>query len=295
MPPYSLRPFISEPAETYRSKRTDFLTSHQLIDFARCPLLYRQRMAGLIAELRSEAYIIGSAAHTLILEGHDAFHAAYCVGGPINPNTDRPYGENTQKFRDWAREQGKPAVSNEQYLLLCQLCTAVKGHAIAADLLAEGLAEGVLRAEYKTVQCQARLDWFSSRHGIVDLKTCDNLDDFEGANLPAYCNEFGNGLALVRNSQPIYTRLPGDAQRYGYIRQMAFYRAIYWLLTGEAVPVHLIAVEKHEPYRCGVWLIDSAALAAAQRDNERAMDALIVSRRDNVWLTHYEELRTLAA
>ena len=39
----------------------------------------------------------------------------------------------------------------------------------------------MVRAEYGGVACQARIDWLNpiDGRGIVDLKTCDNLDDFE--------------------------------------------------------------------------------------------------------------------
>ena len=51
---FALASFTAEPADEYRAKRPDYLTSHQLIDYAACPLLYKQRMAGLVAERRSE-------------------------------------------------------------------------------------------------------------------------------------------------------------------------------------------------------------------------------------------------
>lgn len=262
---FSLSPFISEPAAEYRSKRDFYLTSHQVIDYDRCPLLYKQKMAGLINEGYRDDYAIGSAAHCMILEGLDRFWAEYVVGGPINPTTERPYGADTKKFREWAKASGKAALSDDQYALVCQLYNAVKSQTLAAELLKDGIAEGVLRAEYCGLQCQARLDWFSPQWGIIDLKTCADISVFEH-----------------------------NCRDYGYIAQMAFYRAMYWLLTGERVPVYLVAVEKREPYRCGVWLIDAGALDGAQRYNEATLGELTVSRRDNVWPTGYEELRILA-
>ncbi|NLE54115.1 MAG: hypothetical protein GX617_04180 [Lentisphaerae bacterium] len=63
----------------------------------------------------------------------------------------------------------------------------------------------------------------SARHGLVDLKTCDSLRYFEN-----------------------------DCRRYGYIHQLAFYRAVIRQASGETLPVHIIAVEKNEPYTAGV-------------------------------------------
>jgi len=42
---------------------------------------------------------------------------------------------------------------------------------------------------------------------------------------------------------------------------MAFYRAVLAQATGQVVPVHIIAVEKRPPFRCGVWQLDEGALA----------------------------------
>jgi hypothetical protein len=228
------------------------------------------RMAGLITEYFREAYLVGAATHVMTLEGVDRFWSEYVVGGPINPKTERPYGSETKAFRDWAKEQGKPVLSDEQYALVCQLYNAVKAHAVAAELLREGIAEGVLRTDYNGIQCQARLDWFSPAHGIVDLKTCEDLSNFAS-----------------------------DAMRYKYANQMAFYRSAYCLASGIAdvnqVPVFLIAVEKREPYRCGVWNVCHFLLEKSQADNEEYMRQLAVSRCNNVWPTNYEGLRTLAA
>lgn len=38
---FPLAPFIAEPMDAYRAKRSDYLTSHQLIDYAKCPLCVR--------------------------------------------------------------------------------------------------------------------------------------------------------------------------------------------------------------------------------------------------------------
>ena len=133
----------------------------------------------------------------------------------------------------------------------------------ASELLAEGFAEGTVRRVYCGTPCQIRCDWMCPS-GLVDLKTCDNLDYFEGA-----------------------------ARAYGYVHQMAFYRAILREATGETVPVHLIAVEKAEPLRCGVWRISEAVLGEAERQNEAAIARLLECRRADSWPTGYEDVRLL--
>jgi hypothetical protein len=135
----------------------------------------------------------GRAAHTLILEGRERYAAEYAVGGPINPATGKRYGSNTKAFAEWAAAQGKPVLTDEKALLIESMADGVVAHDIAMSLMAKGVAEGVVRAEYCGLACQARMDWFNPDRGIVDLKTCDDLTYFEA-----------------------------DARRYGYTHQLAF-------------------------------------------------------------------------
>ena len=253
-----------EPAEVYHARSQDFLTSHQLADFRKCPLLYRRKRLGLIPDADTSAYLVGRAAHTLILEGRAAFEARYAVGGPINPRTGQPFGSNTKAFRAWAESQGRPVLTDAQVELVERLEAAVRSHELAMELLADGLAEGVMRAEYCSEPCQIRMDWFGPQCGLVDLKTCDDLTWFEP-----------------------------DARRFGYVHQMAFYLAVLARAAGETFPVHIIAVEKKEPYRCGVWRVSSSALAIAQQENAEAIQRLKRCRELDHWPTGYERLRTL--
>ena len=91
---------IREHADEYHAKSRDYLSSHQLAEFRRCPQLYHRRKLGLIEDVDRPAYLLGRAAHVLILEGLDAFDATFAVGGPINPKTDQPFGANTKTWAE---------------------------------------------------------------------------------------------------------------------------------------------------------------------------------------------------
>jgi len=263
--PIDLNVLACETAEEYHAKADRFLTSHQLLDFIKCPWLYRKKAIGLIEEKDSPAYLVGRAAHVRILEGRDRYEQVFALGGPINKRTGRPYGSNTKAFAQWRQAQGKPVLSHEQVELVEQMASGVAQNSEAVDLLLYGRAEGVVRAEYCGVPCQARIDWVHPHRGIVDFKTCDDLTWFES-----------------------------DARRYGYHRQMAFYRAVLaQALGGLLVPVHLVAVEKKEPFRCGVWRVGDETLAIAQRENEAAIRRLLACRERDHWPTGYEEIRVL--
>ncbi len=256
-----------ESAVDYHAKADRYLSSHQLLDFIKCPWLHRKKHLGLIDETESTSYLIGRGAHVRILEGRHAYESAFALGGPINPSTGKPFGANTKAFAEWAALQGKPVLSHEQVDLIEHMAGGVAMSNAAVDLLLYGRSEGVVRATYCGTPCQIRIDWLHPHRGIVDFKTCDDLTWFEA-----------------------------DARRFGYHRQMAFYRAVLAeALDGTAVPVYLVAVEKKEPYRCGVWRVSEDTLALAQRENESAIRQLLVCRQRDEWPTGYEEIRMLHA
>ncbi|MCK4415103.1 MAG: PD-(D/E)XK nuclease-like domain-containing protein [Candidatus Eisenbacteria sp.] len=253
---------IRESAEVYHAQACTYLSSHQLAEFRRDPLLYRKKQLGLVREEDRPAYLIGRAAHVLILEGREVFEREYAFGGPVNPKTGQPFGSRTKAFQEWAKAQAKPALTDEQAALIENLNGAVQAHEHAATLLAEGVPEGVIRAEYCGVASQARLDWLNPERGIVDLKTCDNLD-----------------------------WLQMDARSYEYAHQMAFYRALLTSVIGSVLPVHMIAVEKREPFRCGVWRMGEEVLGVGQKQNEEGIERLKVCRECDHWPTGYEDIR----
>jgi len=254
-----------EPAEEYHAKTSEYLSSHQLLDFVKCPLLHRRKALGLIEDKDSPAFLLGRATHVRILEGRNVYETVFALGGPINPKTNKPFGSNTKAFSAWAESQGKPVLSHDQVELIEQMATGVAMNDEAVDLLLYGRSEGILRAEYCGTPCQIRIDWVHPHRGIVDFKTCDDLTWFES-----------------------------DARRFGYHRQMAFYRAVLaQALDGLLVPVHLVAIEKKEPFRCGVWRVSDDTLAIAQRENEAAIRRLRICHQHDHWPTGYEEIRVL--
>ena len=152
---------IHEPADEYhaRSRSGEFMSSHLLADFRESPALYRKKVQGQIQENESAAFTIGRAAHCLILEGRNAFDKEYVVSdGPINPRTGESYGSKTKAFAEWAATQEREVVSGKDFNFILKLQTGVWLHPVASELLATGVAEGVIRTEYCGVPCQIRMD-----------------------------------------------------------------------------------------------------------------------------------------
>lgn len=256
--------FLSEPADEYHAKAQWFLSSHQLIDFMKCPYLYAKKRAGQIEQKESPAFLLGRAAHCRILEGRDEYESQFALGGPINPSTGKPFGNTTKKFLDWQTAQGKPVVSHAQVDLIEAMASGAMMNGIAEVLLQEGRAEGVIRADYLDTPCQIRCDWVHPLYGIADLKTCDDLTWFEA-----------------------------DAKKYRYHHQMAFYQSVLHAAIGQYVPIHFIAVEKKEPYRCGVWRLSDDTLQIARSEIEAAVGRLKDAQDQQLWVTGYEEMRVL--
>ena len=254
---------IVEPEAVYAARRRDCLSSHALAEFRKNPLLYRRKQLGLVAEAERPAYQIGRAVHCRVLEGAEEFARRYAVGGPVNPKTGKCYGADTRAYAEWAATIGKPAVSDDVAALCERLALAVHDHAEAAALLADGQAEGVIRAEYGGLPCQIRIDWTHPERGIVDLKSIDDLDWFEV-----------------------------QARSFGYAHQLAFYRAIVAAVTGVKPAVHVVAVEKQEPHRVGVWRFSEQVLDAAARENLAAIERLTICRAQDRWPTGYEQVRS---
>lgn len=255
------------PADEYHaeSRNGRYLSSHMLADFRKCPELYRKRLAGETAETESAAFTLGRAAHKLILEGRSAFDEEYVVSdGPVNPKTGEPFGRTTKAFAEWAAGQDREVICGKDFGFLVKLQTSAWLHPAASEMLTTGIAEGTVRTDYCGEPCQIRIDFFNEKHGIIDLKTCDDLTWFES-----------------------------DAKRYGYLYQLAFYRAVLREQSGLKADVHIIAVEKREPFRCGVWRVSDEALDFAEMENVAAIERLRSCRNSGVWPTGYEEIRII--
>ena len=261
---------IREPAEVYHKNRRKYLTSSDLRLFFKNPILYRAKHTTEEDQPDTLALVFGRAAHARILEGEDQFQLQFAWGGPKNPKTDKEYGYGTNAWNEWAKELPLPALPTADVMTIESMAQSVESHAYAQELLQNGVAERVLRAELHGVACQARYDWINPMRGIVDLKTTDDLDRFEGS-----------------------------CWRYGYRHQMAFYQEVMFNAgaceRNVELPIHIIAVEKKEPFRVGVWRVDRDALDEAAVENEETIKRLNWAITTGDWPTGYEEVRTLSA
>ncbi|MFO8014266.1 MAG: hypothetical protein R6X20_13280, partial [Phycisphaerae bacterium] len=55
---------IAETDDAYHGRAGEYLSSHQLLDFMKCPWLHRKKALGLIEDKDSPAFLLGRAAHS---------------------------------------------------------------------------------------------------------------------------------------------------------------------------------------------------------------------------------------
>ena len=254
-----------EPAEEYHAKAGEYLSSSMLKDFMNSPDYFRRKELGMVRKTESAAALLGTAAHTRILEGKESYESQFAFIGPVNPKTDRPYGINTKAWSQWAASQGKPVLSAAMMDQVEAMARAVSINDDALELLLWGRSEGVARAAYHGAPCQIRIDWLHPEHGIVDLKTT-------GRRIEGIAHQI---------------------REYRYHNQLAFYQSVLAEVIGELAPVHMVAVESNEPHRCQVIELTSETLDRARRRNEKAMDQIRECRRTDHWPSVHEEVRVL--
>jgi len=255
-----------ESADVYHGKRARYMSSHQLQDFMRCPQLWYRKSHGFIKDKDNDAYALGRATHTFICEGPTEFEKQYIMSdGPVNDRTGNPYGKATQIYAGWLSEQTKPIISGSDYALILSMNKGVATNPSTAEVFLRGVAEGVVRTQYCGIDCQIRMDYYVEDHEeIVDFKTCKNLDYFES-----------------------------DARHFMYGNQIAFYRSVAMAGGLPVRSVKFVAVEKQEPYRAGLWIVDESSLEIWAQENAAAMERYRQCVTDNDWPTGYEDPRTL--
>ena len=255
---------IQESSEAFRASTAAYLDGEQLDDFRRDAFLFHQRRRGHLPRHEPHDAHIQRAAAVRILRGRDALEGEFAVEAPVDSRTGEPCRKYSLEFEEWAREQGKPALGPDETEMVENMARSVASHVAACDLLTDGVAQGVVRSDYQGVACQERFDWLSPHRGIVALHVCDGLSWLD------------------------------STLRYGGTAHLlAFCRGLLAAATGKSVPVHVIAVEKSAPHRCGVWHASRLLLHGIQRENEKALRRLKRCRDRNHWPTGYERVRVL--
>jgi len=154
----------------------DAVSSTRLKPMLVSPLLCKQKMER--PRRATRAMIMGQALHAMLLEP-DTWREQFALGGPINPKTDKPFGRDTLKWKQWRAQQGnKPVLTLDDVDEVITWADAIHAHEFAAKLLA-GKGRNELSLvwddEPTGLRCKARVDRLSRDPGgwpsHIDLKT----------------------------------------------------------------------------------------------------------------------------
>lgn len=265
------QPEVEYHAQAGNPRNGKYWTSSLQKKFIENPRLVQFQLDGKVAGGSSEAQSFGSAVHCLILTpelfGHEFQDD---LGAPVNPSTGKPYGVGTKNNEDWRSAQTRTIISASEMTAALRMKMEVFEHDEALRLLKCGVAERVIRRDLYGIPCQSRIDWLSIEGDdliLCDLKTCADLAWFES-----------------------------DFRKFGYLYQLAFYRRMILAASGRLLPVRVIAVEKKEPFRVGVWEIVENAVHKAEIENEQYFGMLkecLEFPAEQKWPTGFEDVRQI--
>lgn len=278
LPPAAKKPddcgiIFGEPSDAYHAN--DAISSTQLLDLDPCPaLFYQKHIEKSVPRESSPAFDLGTATHSRLLEGMEAYWKRVAVHPPTYTNDDgevKKWHEGAGKCKAFARlaeSQGKLCISEADHALIGRMYQATEQNRDAAALLSGGTPEVTFRFDAGPFRLQCRADkWHHAGvilpstgemtgPAIVDLKTCESIEHFR------------KHFATLK-----------------YYFRAEFYRMVVReVLAKEAgAPVDeiplprffFVAVEKSAPLRCEVF--EMGAATSARGFNE--VQAKIVTLR----------------
>lgn len=240
--------YFDVPFEEYLS--WDFLSNSKLSLAKRSAAHYRQ---GFKAEptpsMRLGSLVHCGALEPLAIAKRYTFMPNYAKHeGNCTANGERSYSSATKfvksmedQFRSLNHD--KTIVSEDDYDKMIGIVSSLAGNELAKDLFRDGKPEvSIVWEDSATgLLCKMRADWLRSTNGnsgqVVDLKTTVDA------------TEFGRAIA-----------------RYGYHRQMAFYRRGINAVLGVDAEPWIIAVESSAPYGCRAAKLDATSLEIGESE-----------------------------
>lgn len=202
----------------------------------------------------SEAFIQGSAWHTMILEP-DKFNERYAVC----PKCDKRTKDGKAIYEKYLLGlNGKIELSESDFELVQAMNDSFKSHKVC-KYIEQGKAEVVIVWEDKKtgLLCKARIDYAREAQAFLfDLKSTISAayDDFQKA---------------------LYN--------YGYFQQCAFYSDGWKTLTGDDPCFVFIAVEKSYPFAVAAYEMHENVISAGRKAYRRALETYADCVKTGIW------------
>lgn len=189
---------------------------------------------------QSNAMVIGSAVHKLVLEADD-FLKEFAVMPECNLRTNE--GKNLKAMFEMDNV-GKTVMSQKDYDLAVKCAGAIRQE--AEQFLVGGVAEQAFFAEIDGVQVKCKPDYYIESLGIVvDLK-------------------------VVQDASP--DGFAKQCANFGYYIQQALYSYALRANSKEVNNFLFLAVEKEEPFMVGMYELDHVAVDFGRSEVARALE-----------------------
>lgn len=195
----------------------------------------------------SDAFTIGTAAHSLILEDDTT--------SIVHVDADNWLTKAAKEAKSAALADGKQPLLTKEWLQVVGMRDAVMAHPVARELFTGHKAEESVFWSEDGLELKCRPDAWKPGQ-LVDLKTTVNADP----------REFGK-----------------TAYNFGYHQSAAHYQDGVHAVTGELLPFTFVLVEKTAPYLVSVVTLDPEALASGRELNDRAKRIYRECTANNHW------------
>ena len=195
----------------------------------------------------SDAFTLGTAAHSLILEGD--------VSSIVVVDADNWLTKAAKEAKAEALAEGKQPLLHKEMAQVWAMHKAVMGHPGAWGLFHDHKAEESVFWDEDGLMLKCRPDAWKPG-ALVDLKTARSADP----------NEFGK-----------------TAHEFGYHQSAAHYIDGVKTATGEELPFHFVLVEKTAPYLVSVVELDIEAINIGRQLNDRAKRIYRECVESNTW------------
>ena len=236
---------------------------------------YKRFITGEMKGQESDAMLLGSAVHMLALEP-GRFDMEYVVlGGPINPQTGKPYGRDTKKFEYWLMDQAandddRTILIREEFAESLAIAKAFQSHPTIAAIMAS-------RAE-KSFELEYGLQYETSDGQTVDLK----------CKIDFVCPSERLIIDLKTTSDPSPYAWSWSAEDFGYHRQRAIYGDAMEAKYGEPFRFLFGVVRSKEPYEAAVYELDAESINRGRSEYEALIAEYIDRKASNDWLSEWQ-------
>ena len=186
----------------------------------------------------TEALLVGSAFHTLVLEPHlfdDEFF--------VMPKFDRRTKSGKQKAQALEAEivaQNKKCITEPNFNMIVHMRNSIMNNPICAEILTGGEPEVSFYVEdFHGIKVRVRPDYISKDY-VVDLKSCQDASP---------------------------KSFLGDIYKYGWKVQAAFYADVLGMDK-----FYFLASEKKGPYACQLYLMSEKSMEEGRRQYMKSIE-----------------------